>query len=96
MKSSGAVLCVRAVFVVLIGMFALSTAWAKEPINTDPRGLAIEGYDPIAYFTQGKPLKGSKEFTYKWMGATWRFASAEHLDLFKSNPETYAPQYGGY
>jgi len=96
MKSSGVILCVRAVFVVLIGMFALSTAWATDPINTDSRGLAIEGYDPIAYFTERKPLKGSKEFTYKWMGATWRFASAEHLDLFKSNPETYAPQYGGY
>ena len=96
MKPSGVILCVSALFIVLIGMFALSTAWAKEPINTGSRGLAIEGYDPIAYFTQGKPLKGSKEFTYKWMGATWRFASAEHLDLFKSNPETYAPQYGGY
>ncbi len=96
MKSSGVILCVSAVFVVLIGMLPLSTGWAKEPINTDSRGLAIEGYDPIAYFTKGKPLKGSKEFTFKWTGATWRFASAEHLDLFKSNPETYAPQYGGY
>jgi YHS domain-containing protein len=51
---------------------------------------------PYAYFTQGKALKGTERFTYQWMGAEWRFASAEHLDMFRSNPEKYAPQYGGY
>ncbi|PSB22741.1 hypothetical protein C7B61_02425 [filamentous cyanobacterium CCP1] len=59
-------------------------------------GLAIEGADPVAYFTQGEAMLGSSEFEYEWNGATWRFTSAEHRDLFASSPEAYAPQYGGY
>ena len=59
-------------------------------------GLAIRGTDPVAYFTQGRPVKGSSQFEYKWQGATWRFSSAENKNLFASNPEAYAPQYGGY
>jgi YHS domain-containing protein len=59
-------------------------------------GVAIEGTDPVAYFTGGKPVPGSSEFEHEWMGATWRFASAEHRDRFAADPEKYAPQYGGY
>ena len=59
-------------------------------------GIAIRGADPVAYFTQGEAVIGSSEFEYEWNGATWRFASAEHRDLFAGNPEDYAPQYGGY
>ncbi len=59
-------------------------------------GVAIRGADPVAYFTQGDAVIGSPEFEYEWNGATWRFASAEHRDLFASNPEDYAPQYGGF
>ena len=82
--------------IAVIGMLDLSAAWAAKPVNTDTQGLAIMGYDPVAYFIQGKALKGTEEFAYQWMGAEWRFASAEHLDLFRANPEEYAPQYGGY
>ncbi|HKY91827.1 MAG TPA: YHS domain-containing (seleno)protein [Nevskiaceae bacterium] len=57
---------------------------------------AIRGYDPVAYFTDGKPVKGSKDFTTEWMGATWQFASKAHLDQFKAEPAKFAPQYGGY
>lgn len=96
MKSLATILCLGVLFVAVTGMLVLPMAWAIEPINTDTQGLAIRGYDPVAYFTQGKPLRGSEELTYQWMGAEWRFVSAEHLDLFKSNPERYAPQYGGY
>lgn len=59
-------------------------------------GIAIRGYDTVAYFTVGKPQKGSDEFTTEWEGATWKFSSQEHLDLFNAEPEKYAPQYGGY
>lgn len=59
-------------------------------------GVAIRGADPVAYFTQGEAVIGSAEFEHEWNGATWQFASAEHRDLFASNPEEYAPQYGGY
>jgi YHS domain-containing protein len=59
-------------------------------------GVAIEGYDPVAYFTDGRATKGSEEFTYDWLGATWHFANAEHRELFTSKPVRYAPQYGGH
>ena len=59
-------------------------------------GAAIRGYDPVAYFTEGKPVKGKAEFTHQWKGATWRFASAANRDAFAAAPERYAPQYGGY
>jgi YHS domain-containing protein len=57
---------------------------------------AINGYDTVAYFTQNKPVKGLDTFTTSWKGATWKFSSAANLELFKANPEKYAPQYGGY
>ena len=57
---------------------------------------ALRGYDTVAYFTQGMPVEGSDAYTVDYMGATWKFASQEHLDLFTAEPEKYAPQYGGY
>jgi len=96
MKYSDILLCLGVIFINITGMNDISAAWAAGPLNTDEHGLAIKGYDPVAYFKQGKPLKGSEKFTYQWSGGKWRFVSAEHLDLFKSDPEKYAPQYGGY
>lgn len=58
--------------------------------------VAIYGYDPVAYFTDGQAVEGSNEFAYTWLGATWHFASAEHRTLFVADPVKYAPQYGGY
>jgi len=70
--------------------------WAqKSPVFITDDG-AINGYDPVAYFTEGKPVKGKEEFTYNWNGAMWHFASAQNRDKFKASPEKYAPQYGGY
>ncbi len=67
------------------------------PINTGFwGGVAIMGYDPVAYFADGRPIKGSEEFSHEWLGATWHFASAEHRDLFAADPVKFAPQYGGY
>jgi YHS domain-containing protein len=59
-------------------------------------GTAIEGYDPVAYFEQRQPVEGDSDYAHEWMDATWYFASAENRDLFAADPETYAPQYGGY
>jgi YHS domain-containing protein len=73
----------------------ISPANAAPPIYVK-RGLAIRGYDPVAYFTQSAPVRGEKDFSYEWNGAKWRFASAANRDLFAANPESYAPQYGGY
>jgi YHS domain-containing protein len=59
-------------------------------------GVAIKGYDAVAFFTESKPVMGDKKFSYSWMGADWHFANQGDLDAFKASPEKYAPQYGGY
>lgn len=87
----------------LIALLLSAAALAAPPINTLKGGFfarrsdtAILGYDPVAYFTDGKPMKGDDAYVTEWMGAKWKFASAAHRDLFKAEPEKYAPQYGGY
>jgi YHS domain-containing protein len=57
---------------------------------------AIQGYDPVAYFTDGKAVEGKQGITFQWQDAEWHFTSEEHKTLFSENPEQYAPQYGGY
>jgi YHS domain-containing protein len=81
---------------MLGGLFFAAASQAVEPVWTDDLGQAIRGYDPVAYFTDGKPVAGSPEFSTIYQGAIFRFASAEHRDLFKAEPARYAPQYGGY
>ena len=61
----------------------------------EPR-LAIKGYDPVAYFTESRPVQGKPDFAFDWQGARYHFASAAHRDLFVANPGRYAPQYAGY
>jgi hypothetical protein len=58
--------------------------------------LAIKGYDPVAYFTDGKPTPGRPEIEYEWDDHRYRFSSAAHRDLFKADPVRYAPQFGNY
>lgn len=59
-------------------------------------GVAINGFDPVAYFTTQKATKGAAEFSSVYKGSTFRFASAKNRDLFSANPARYAPQYDGY
>jgi YHS domain-containing protein len=84
-------------------LFGTAASAAEPPINTLKNSLfggrtdtAINGYDTVAYFTAGKPVKGQDALATEWMGAKWKFSTQAHLDLFKANPEKYAPQYGGY
>ena len=73
------------------------TASAGTSVNTGYfGGVAIKGYDPVAYFVEGRPMKGSDEFSLEWLGAIWQFANAEHKELFAEQPLKYAPQYGGH
>jgi hypothetical protein len=67
-----------------------------EPYFKSEEGLALEGYDPVAYFTEGKPVEGLSEFEAEWGGARWRFATDRNREQFLGEPEKYAPQYGGY
>ena len=81
---------------VTVALLAPSALRAEKPVNTTFTGVAIKGYDPVAYFTASQPTKGNSDFSYDWNGAEWRFASAANRDLFKADPVKYAPQYGGY
>lgn len=69
-----------------------------DHLNLGKKGLAIEGYDPVAYFEEGgaKPTKGKKELSYKVKGVTYRFSTKENLALFKKDPAKYEPAYGGW
>lgn len=89
---------------VLLALGFAGASFAAPAINTlkpglisdKPTGIAILGYDTVAYFTDHKPVVGKSAYTADYNGAKWQFASAEHLALFKASPEKYAPQYGGY
>lgn len=73
------------------------SAFADDSVNTGYfGGVAIMGYDTVAYFTEGRAVKGSEEFSYEWLGTPWHFANKEHQQMFMSQPVRYAPQYGGY
>lgn len=73
------------------------TAHASGPVHTGWfSDVAVDGYDVVAYFTRGKPVEGSAEYSTEWNGAEWHFANAGHLECFQENPERYAPAYGGY
>ncbi len=81
-------------FFALLLLVACGNPAATKVYSTD--NGAIDGYDPVAFFTDSAAVKGDKALTTEWNGATWCFASQENLDEFKANPEKYAPQYGGY
>ena len=84
----------------LIGSMLLAMSFtalaADQSINKNWRSIAIKGYDPVAYFTMSRAVKGKSQFEYRWQDARWRFVSEEHMKLFTSNPEQYAPRFGGY
>ncbi len=77
-----------------LGSFAQVKA-QKDAVYSTKKG-AINGYDPVAYFTDGKPVKGLDSIAFTWHGATWHFANHNHRELFAAEPEKYAPQFGGW
>ena len=77
-------------------MLACGVASALEPVFSTTFGGAIRGYDPVAYFTEGRPVEGKSAHRHEWMGATWSFASEENRAAFEAEPEKFAPRYGGY
>ena len=87
---------------ILLGSFFF-IEWAnaqpgigKSFVNINNEGVILDGYDAVAFFTENKPVKGDVQFKFSYEGATYYFASKEHADLFKANPEKYKPQFGGY
>jgi YHS domain-containing protein len=87
----------KVIVLAMVALLTLSTAaFAKSLLNVDKGGVAIQGYDPVAFFTQNKPVKGSQQFQSSYNGATYYFASADNKKLFDSSPAKYEPQFGGY
>jgi YHS domain-containing protein len=89
-----AVLVLLGTILVIKKVSPLGWGWWGD-YNTSS-GIALKGYDPVAYLSDNKPVKGSSEYAYDWRGATWQFASAENRDRFASDPESLAPQFGGF
>lgn len=89
--------CLLILSAALVSGAVLQGAAAKEPVYTSTfSNLALSGYDPVGYFSEGKPVEGKSGFQLEWQGAIWRFSSQENLEAFRNDPAAYAPQYGGY
>ncbi|NNN48437.1 YHS domain-containing (seleno)protein [Vibrio sp. 2-2(8)] len=81
----------------LLLLFVSNVSLAEDEIYTSfLSNKALSGYDTVAYFTRGEPIKGSSDFSTLYKNAQWYFSSKENLELFLNNPNQYAPQYGGY
>ena len=85
----------------LIGLIATTPLLARPALAAEPEvfadgGLAIHGIDPVAYFRQSAPVRGTADHTLMWRGAVWHFANAENMAAFEADPQGFAPQYGGY
>jgi YHS domain-containing protein len=85
-----------AALLAMIAPVAAAAAPPAPPVSADKAGVAIRGYDTVAFFTDGKPVEGKAQHSLVWKGATWRFASTAALAAFKAAPYRYAPQFGGY
>lgn len=81
---------------LFLSLFVFTIRMVAQTPVYQPMGIAIHGHDPVAYFQENKPVSGKAEYTFEWNGAKWQFATHENLQMFKQNPEQYAPQYGGY
>ncbi len=82
-------------FLATMGVTA-DAAQSTKHVNVDAKGYVINQYDPVTYFTEGKPVRGKLSITVEYKGAKYAFASVGNRDLFRADPERYLPQYGGY
>jgi YHS domain-containing protein len=81
---------------VSLFVFTAVSVFAQKSEIFEKDGMAIKGYDVVAFHTEAKAMKGNEKFTYNWKDTNWLFENQVNLDMFKKNPEKYAPQYGGY
>lgn len=85
-----------ACFLGALLMAPVAALAASGAVNVDESGVALHGYDPVAYFVTASAVAGKAELAYEWSGATWLFASADNRQAFMDAPERYAPQFGGF
>ncbi len=99
-KTNKLTIVLKYCFAVLLLFTVISSQAQKGPgnyfNNLNDKGVILDGYDAVAFFTDNKPVAGDEKYQYNYQGATYYFASREHLDLFKANPEKYRPQFGGW
>lgn len=86
----------KSILASLLVLFVLAETAAQKSEIFEKDGMAIKGYDVVAFHTEAKATKGLENFTYRWKDANWLFANQANLDMFKEDPEKFAPQYGGY
>ncbi|GAB3505800.1 YHS domain-containing (seleno)protein [Emticicia fontis] len=86
----------RLISVIAILLLFTGSIFAQEKAIYEKNGIAIGGYDPVAYFTESKPVEGNETFSFIWNDTKWLFSSQSNLDTFKANPTKYAPQFGGF
>jgi YHS domain-containing protein len=84
----------RAILIISL-LLAATASFADTPQYATGNG-AIDGFDPVSYFSENRPERGSSDITAEWNGAVWHFTTIEHRDTFMKDPEKYAPQYGGF
>ena len=89
-------LALLVIFLAVVPSTWVLAGGVNKLIATDSFGVAIKGYDTVAYFTEGRAVKGKEELEFVWQDATWRFSSAAHRGLFAANPERFAPKFGGH
>lgn len=82
--------------VVLAAAHMAAQSTMSQTTYNSTRGVALDGYDVVAYFTEGRPVQGTPAFTHTWEQTTWRFASAARRDAFAAAPGKYAPRFGGF
>ena len=87
--------CFTGVMVFSFLMIGISPGIAFDKVSKSKSGIAIRGFDSVAFHTEKRAVKGKKEFSYQWNDATWYFKNAENRELFASDPVRYAPQFGG-
>lgn len=93
MRRFGAMLVVATLMIIAA---AIAGAGERTLLAVDSNHIAIKGYDPVAYFTDRKAVKGDSRFEYVYDDAKWQFANAAHRDMFVEDPDHYMPQYGAY
>jgi YHS domain-containing protein len=87
---------IKFLFVLLPGLLLSVIVFAQSVNYSNLNGVALKGYDPVAYFKQNKAREGSESHTFEWSGSIWKFISQANLDSFKVDPIKYAPQFGGF
>ena len=95
------VITITGIIVVVIGAFLIvkkvsPVSWGMWGNYNSSSGVALKGYDPVAYFQNQEATQGSEEFSLDWGGTTWQFVDADSKALFEQNPDAYAPEFGGY